>query len=380
MYNAVHFGAGRIGRGFVGQLLWEAGCRTLFIDADAALVDALHRRGGYPLRLVDADGGTEDMTVGNVDALHVGDPAAVIRALASADVVSTAVGVNVLPRIAPLLAAGLHARAKQNAPPLNILLCENGWHVADGLRGLLNPLIMPEAQEYFQHRVGLVECVIGRMVPAPPASSEDLLQIMAEPYKELPVNAAALRGPLPPLPGLVRADNFDAYEARKLFLHNMGHAALAYAGWQAGHEFVWQCVLDTGVADLCRAAMQETEAALAAGYGLSPAALSLFSEDLMHRFGNRVLGDTVARVAADPVRKLGPHERLVGAARLCERHGVPPHALGRVINLALAYDNPADPSAVLLQQKRVGEGDSGVLHSVCGILPGSPLARLISSG
>lgn len=378
MYNAVHFGAGRIGRGFVGQLLSEAGCRTTFVDTDAALVDALHARGAYPLRLVDADGGTQNVTVGNVDALHASDTAAVVHALVRADVVSTAVGIANFPEVAALLAAGIQARAKHNAPPLNILLCENGWHVADTLRGLLEPLITPEARNYLLHSVGLVECVVGRMVPV----QNDPLLVTAEPYKELFVNADVLRGPLPGLPGLpglILADNFDACEARKLFLHNMGHAALAYAGWQAGHEFVWQCVHDTDIAGLCRGAMQETEAALAAEYGFSPATLSAFADDLMRRFSNRALGDTVARVAADPLRKLAPHDRLVGAARLCERHGVPPRALARVIRLALAYDNPADPSAVLLQQRRAAKGDESVLHSLCGILPGSPLACLISS-
>ena len=97
----------------------------------------------------------------------------------------------------------------------------------------------------------------------------------------------------------------------------------------------------------------------------------------MRRFANKALGDTVARVAADPLRKLRPQDRLVGAATLCVRHGIRPTALAKVIAAALRYDNASDPSAVELQAHRRAEGDSRVLESVCGILPGSELAALI---
>lgn len=362
MVSAVHFGAGRIGRGFVGQLLFDAGCRTTFVDADTALVSELHRCGCYPLRLVEADGGTQDRVIENVDALAADDKAAVTDCILHAELLSTAVGVKILPHIAPLLAAGINARVQNNALPINILLCENGWHVAHTMQELLTPLLVPAARAYFQSEVGLVECVVGRMVPAPSADAhyEDALLVVAEDFTELPVNKKQLRGPWPPLPGLVLAEDFDAYEARKLFLHNMGHAALAYAGWQAGHEFIWQCVQDPNVAGLCRAAMTEVQAALAAEYGFDPFALSVFCADLMRRFANRALGDTVARVAADPVRKLGPHERLLRAVRLCEKHGLVAKALRRVIAMALLYDNPADPSAMRLQKMLTRQGHKSV--------------------
>ncbi len=381
MRQAVQFGAGKIGRGFLGQLLFEGGYHTTFVDADMSLVDALNARGEYPLRLV-SDAETQALRVGSLRALDARrDADAVVRAVAGADLVSVAVGAHALPRVAPALAAGLNARAAAGGGPLDILLCENQWHAATLMRGLLAPHLAPEARAYFETQVGLVETVIGRMVPTPTdrQRAEDPLLVVAEPYTELPVAQAMLRGAPPLLPGLLLAADFEAYEARKLYGHNMSHAALAYLGHARGHEFLWQCVGDADVSGVCRAALAELVPALAAEYGLPRDALAAFAEDLLHRFASRALGDTVARVAADPLRKLRPDDRLVGAANLCLKHGISPNALAQVIRAAFRYDAPDDPSARELQAQRQKDGDAAALKAVTGIAPGSALWRLMQA-
>jgi len=379
MANAVQFGAGNIGRGFLGQLFFEGGYQTTFVDADGLLADALNTRREYPLRLVTNDS-TQELIISHLSALDVmRDAEQVTQAIVEADIISTAVGANVLVKIAPSLALGINARAQAGRGPVDILLCENQWHAAHVMREALLPHLAPSAQEYFRTSVGLVETVIGRMVPKPSQAilAEDALLVVAEPYKELPIARAMLRGPAPVLPGLILADNFDAYEARKLFLHNMGHAALAYLGYTNGHEYIWQCVEDAEVARECHAALSESGKALVPAYGFAPAVIHTFIDDLFARFANKVLGDTVARVAADPLRKLRPEDRLIGAANLCLKHGIEPTHLARVIAAALRYDNPNDPAAVKLQTRRHSEGDDAVLRDVCGIKPGTALARLV---
>lgn len=381
MRQAVQFGAGKIGRGFLGQLLSEGGYQTTFVDADTALVDALNGRGEYPLRLV-SDAETQTLRIANLRALDARrDADAVTRAVVEADLVSVAVGASVLPHVAPALAAGLNARALAGGGPIDILLCENQWHAATLMRGLLTQHLAPEAKQYFETQVGLVETVIGRMVPmlTEAQRAEDPLLIVAEPYKELPLARAMLRAAPPPLPGLILADNFEAYEARKLYLHNMSHAALAYLGYHRGHQFIWQCVADSQIAEICRGALEEVAPTVAAEYSLVTVDLVAFAADLMRRFANRALGDTVARVAADPLRKLRSEDRLIGAARLCLKHGVLPTALAAVIAATLRYDAPDDPGAQKLQRLRRESGDGGVLESVCGIGPGSELERLVGS-
>ena len=378
MPKAVQFGAGNIGRGFLGQMLWEGGYQTTFIDANAVLVDMLNAHGGYPLRLVSQEKQTT-IWISDVHAIHSADTDGVSAALMDADFVGTSVGVKFLPQVALMLAQGIVARAESDRPPLDIFLCENQWHASAFVRDLILPHLPFDAIAYFETSIGLVETVIGRMVPAPTAAirREDPRLVVAEPYQILPVARAMMRGPVPALPGLRATDQFEAYEAQKLFLHNMSHAAMAYLGYQQGYEFVWQCAEDSAIQATCRTTMAEVNDALMRVYRFSSDDLAHFAGDLRHRFANRALGDTVARVAADPIRKLRPEDRLVGAATLCLKAGLIPKTLAEIVAAALRYDHPDDPAAQQLQSERHQQGDDAVLQSYCSIAPGTELAVLI---
>ena len=182
--RAVQFGAGKIGRGFLGQLLCESGYEVTFVDVLPDLVARLNERGEYPLRLVSASA-TQERVIGNVRALDAGrDGVQIARALAEADIAGTSVGVANLPSVAESLATGIAARAPSGRP-LDVLLCENQWHTAALMRGLIRRTLPPEAIAFFDARIGLVETVIGRMVPAPSpaAQAEDPLLLIAEPYQ-----------------------------------------------------------------------------------------------------------------------------------------------------------------------------------------------------
>jgi mannitol-1-phosphate 5-dehydrogenase len=164
---------------------------------------------------------------------------------------------------------------------------------------------------------------------------------------------------------------------RKLYTHNSAHATLGYLGYQAGWAYGYEALEDRGIRATLDAVLRDTGEALIRKHGFEPEEHRAHVADLLERFTNVDLGDTCFRLARDPLRKLAPDDRLVGAARLCESQGIPSDALAKVIASALRFDSPEDPSAQELQRRIQQEGPGSVLRSVCSIAPEEPLGRRI---
>ncbi|HEY3266299.1 MAG TPA: mannitol-1-phosphate 5-dehydrogenase [Armatimonadota bacterium] len=377
--RAVQFGAGNIGRGFLGQLYYESGYHTTFIDVDQTLVDALNARGEYPLRIVDEQ--TTTLAIGNVSAIHGSNLVAVSEALAEADIAATAVGVSVMDRIGASLAAGLAQRFERiDARPLDVIVCENMIGAGPFMREVVRRSLDSRFHADLDAKVGFVEASIGRMVPvmSPAVRAEDPLLVEVEAYCELPVDASGFRGPIPSIVHLQPKADFGAYVERKLFVHNLGHAAAAYLGRARGHAYIWQAVEDPAVLPVVRGAMAETCLGLSRRHGLDLRDLHRHADDLLRRFHNKALGDQVARVARDPIRKLGPNDRLIGAARMCMGQGVEPVNVCRAIRAAIEYEDASDAASMEIANLRREGGPGAVLRRISGLEPGSALWDLLT--
>lgn len=372
--KAVQFGAGNIGRGFTGQLFSESGFEVVFVDVVADLVALINQRRSYPIRL--AQPKPETVTVQNVRAVSGIDIPAVAEEISTADLICTAVGVNVLPRIAPTIAAGIQARADAgNSEPVNIIICENLQDMGAFLHAEVKKTLPERYHSYLNEKVGFVESVVGRMVPVmtDEQKREDPLLIIVEPYKHLPVAKAGIKGDFPSIANIEPKDNFQAYVDRKLYAHNAGHAAAAYFGYLKGYEYIYQGMDDPQIESAVRELMSETGRALIAKHHLDAAEHQAHIDDLLARFANVALGDQVARVGGDPMRKLGPKDRLVGGAKLCIEYDVYPAVLCKAIAAALHFDSPGDPGASNVQQIVSQKGLRGALQEISELAEDSPL-------
>lgn len=373
------FGAGNVGRGFLGQLFSESGYQVNFVDVDEPLLAAFNQRGRYTIRLVTNET-TAEVTVAPVRGLLAGDREAVADVVAAAEIGATAVGARALPFVAPNLAAGIARRADLGVnTPLNLIICENLKGAAGILREMVQASLPQAYQTYLAERVGFVDTVIARMVPplTPELRAQDPSLIIVEPYKELPVDAEAFAGPPPDIVGMIPDSPFSFYTERKLYIHNAGHAVLGYLGYLGGYEYGYEALADDRIRAAVRGAMTESQQALEKKYGLPGGRLTAHVEDLLHRFLNHALGDTTFRLARDPIRKLDRDDRLVGAARYALAQQVSPDNLVAGIVAALSFDHPDDPVAGQLQQLRQQHGLDHVLQQVCGLEPGSELAKRI---
>jgi len=351
MKKAVMYGAGNIGRGFIGKVFSEAGLEVVFIDVVPEVIAKLNRDHEYPVKLVSNERICE-VSVKNVRAVNGMDSAAVAKEILNTDIMATAVGVNILPRIVPNIARGIDQRAAQGKPPLDIIICENLIDADKYLRNLLENTVKHDTREYLDENIGLVEASIGRMVPVmtDEMRGDNLLRVWVEPYEQLPVDKDAFRGGLPPIKSLVPFSPFGFYIRRKLFLHNMGHALCAYFGWQKGYKFIYESAADEEIAAKVKAAMLDVAAALYKGYGIPKKEIEDNVYDLIARFGNRALKDSVARVGKDPIRKLKNIDRLAGAALYCIEQGTSADNIIPGIAAAFCFDNEEDEAAMEVQK------------------------------
>lgn len=370
--KAVHFGAGNIGRGFVGLLLHEGGYELVFSDVSAPLVAAINAASEYTVHEV-GEGGV-DKTVTGFRAIDSStDAETLVDEIATADVVTTAVGPTILKFVAPHIVAGLALRDPSLAP-LQIMACENAIGATDQLREHVVD-IAGDSWDALEARAVFANTAVDRIVPAQAAGGVD---VTVEPFYEWAIERGPFGDAPPHIPGAHFVDDLEPYIERKLFTVNTGHATTAYFGAQAGIERISDALADPAIAAKVEAALEETSALLVQKHELDPEVQGQYRATILRRFRNPALPDTVWRVGRQPLRKLSRHERFVGPAAEAIERGLPVDALVAAMAAALEFQDAEDAQAVELQ-RLLGELDARAFTTqVTGLEPEHPLfARVV---
>jgi mannitol-1-phosphate 5-dehydrogenase len=365
---AVHFGAGNIGRGFVGLILHRAGYEVVFADVVDELIDALNSTPSYLVKEVGFDPATE--RVDNYRAINSrNDEAAVVAEIASADIVTTAVGPTVLRFIAPVILAGLRQRPA-GAAPLAVMACENAINATDVLREHIRSLVPQEDWAALEARAVFANTAVDRIVPA---QSGGGLDVAVETYFEWAIERPPFGGDEPSIPDATWVDDLAPYIERKLFTVNTGHATTAYHGFVQGIEKLSDALADDVVRTAVEGVLAETKQLLVAKHEFTDEAQQAYVDKILQRFANPYLPDTVDRVGRQPLRKLSRSERLIGpAAELADR-GVRPQHLLATVDAALSFDVPDDPESVELQQLLKTLPAEAATERITGLTPADPL-------
>lgn len=356
------FGAGNIGRGLLGWLFGRAGWRIVFVDISPELVHRLNRRGSY--RVIEVtDTGRSVSVVGGVTAVDAADTGKSARAAASADLVCTSVGAGVLDRVAPTIAAALSTEGSRIR---NVLACEN----ADPNTALLRRHVEARVGKV-PESVGFPETLVDRMVPG---ALEGKLSLEVEPRFEFKVARESWSGDQPGVDGFELVSDLRLYRMKKLWLVNGLHAAAAFLGLPAGHETVAQSVTDPSI----RSRLDEIAETMATVLTAEieqwrPEELMEYGRSNLDRFAGADLVDPIRRVARNPLRKLGPDERLIAPARAAARRGLPTEALcdAIVAGLSLTDDRVAGLGELLEAL------ESGGWLSVLGLDEDEPLVGIL---
>jgi mannitol-1-phosphate 5-dehydrogenase len=366
--KAVHFGAGNIGRGFVGLLLHQGGYEVVFSDVAAPLVDAINAASEYTVHEV-GEGGVDTVVTGFRAINSADSPEAVVDEIATANIVTTAVGPTILKFVAPHIVAALALR-DPSSPPLQIMACENAINATDLLRDEIMGLA-GEAWDGLASRAVFANTAVDRIVPGQPEGGG--VDVTVEPFYEWAIERPPFGEDPPRIPGAHFVDDLAPYIERKLFTVNTGHAATAYFGAAAGIDRISDALADPAIAGRVEAALEETSALLVAKHGLDPKVQADYRATILRRFRNPALPDTVWRVGRQPLRKLSRHERFVGPAAEAIERGLGVDALVAAMAAALAFDDAEDAQSVDLQRMLRESDAASVTASVTGLEPSHPL-------
>ncbi|MGY5451413.1 mannitol-1-phosphate 5-dehydrogenase [Agarivorans sp. MS3-6] len=361
--KALHFGAGNIGRGFIGKLLSDAGIAVTFADVNETVINAIQQRGEYQVKVVGEQCTLEPVT--NVTAVNSTSPE-VVDCVAEADLVTTAVGPTVLNIIAKTLAQGIEKRLLAgNDTVMNVIACENMVRGTSQLKAEVFKYLPEALHARVEQGVGFVDSAVDRIVPPAEAGETDPLAVTVETFSEWIVDQTQFKGDIPTIAGMECTDNLMAFVERKLFTLNTGHLITAYLGVMAGHETIKESIEDPAIRADVKAAMQESGEVLIRRYQFEPAAHAAYIEKILGRFANPYLRDEVDRVGRQPIRKLSPQDRLIKPLNGTLEYQLPNSHLIKGIAAAFHYQNDDDPQAVELQAmfKEKGFADTLAYYS-----------------
>ncbi len=370
MKQAIMIGAGNIGRGFIGALLEKSGYHVTFADVAENLISAINQRKSYTVHIQDKE--CAQWTVANISGISSANQELVDAIAGDCELITTAVGLRILPIVAKPIAAGIKARrAAGSAQILNVVACENAIRGTSQLRDAVYANLSGADLDYAKEYVGFADCAVDRIVPK--ASFENPLDVAVEQYTEWDVEKAGWKGERPEIEGLGWVDNLDAYLERKLFTLNSGHAICAYLGALKGYRTIVESIADPAIGALVHQAMWESGEGLIKKFSFDPDAHHAYIERIFARFQNPFLADETTRVAREPIRKLAPTDRLMKPLMTAYGYGLNVDHLIFGAAAALHFNCPEDEQSVELMKAIEAEGVEKTLEKYTGLKPGDAL-------
>lgn len=363
--KAVHFGAGNIGRGFIGEILHKNGFDITFVDINETLIDALNARDSYEIEY--ADEAHQRLTISGFSGLNNGkEPEAVAQAVAEADIVTTAIGPNILPYIAELIANGIKLRRENDdTRPMDIVACENMIGGTDFLNEKVSAYFDEADRIYVDQYIGFPNAAVDRIVPM--QSHEDPLFVSVEPFSEWVIDQTNVKGTQIQLEGVLYVEDLLPYIERKLFSVNTGHATTAYTGKHFGYETIDQALEDDNVLQQLQAVLAETGALLVEKWGFDQEAHAAYANKIVGRFQNSHISDAITRVARTPIRKLGYDERFIRPIREAKERGLTYDALLSTVAYIFEYNDAGDEQSQELQKMLADQPLDQVIQTVTGL-------------
>lgn len=318
MARALIIGCGAIGRGFMPWLLDKF--EVDFMDANKPLVEGITIQGGFRSFMSDGDTLREKWIAPrtlNIDFQAL-DPS-------KYDIVFISVG----PRNVGILPFGIE---QLKCPVFSL---ENDPATVDLIK-----------QTYGLNSVYFgVPDVITSSTASPKNLKIDPYALHTENgilYLQKPLNLDTRLLELLPDVQWLPVERLNQEWDAKLYIHNTPHCIAAYLGHIAGCTYLHEALAIPAIKRIVDGVIEELLCALKLVTPYDHNFIESYAVKEIKRFSNPLLFDPIVRVAREPIRKLHPSGRLMGALRLLLSTGVKPTYLIVGIVAALEYGDIND--------------------------------------
>lgn len=344
MKEVLHFGAGNIGRGLIGQIMGDSGYEITFVDTEENLVSLLNESTEYTVHYWD---GSPSSTIRQFKAILSTDTDKVMEEIQHAELITTAVTPKGLPAIGKVLAKGIEAR-KENKTPLSVIACENMEYATSFLKKEVEANIDESLLPYLDKWVSFPNSAIDRNVPN--QTSEDGLSLSVEKYHELIIEKNSFKYDKPTITGATFVDDLAPYIERKLFVVNNAHASVGYYSYLKGYKNIKEALENEDNRFFLRGLIGESVELLGKKYPELEDTLINYGNETYTRFTEHFKNDSITRICRNPRKKLSMEERISKPTRqYIEAFLSVPKFLTTALASGLLYDNTEDEESIEIQ-------------------------------
>ncbi|MEJ7679090.1 MAG: hypothetical protein WKG06_14790 [Segetibacter sp.] len=257
----------------------------------------------------------------------------------STSLVFTSVFGNNLETLAKDLAIALQKRYTENPKQvLTIITCENLTNAAGFLKKMVIKNLGEEKEKWLSENVGFSEAIIFKTC-LEAGANQSPLTVRAQNFFELPCDADAIKEELH-VYGLKPLKNFKDQLRRKIYTYNCINAVITYLGAIKGYTQLYEAGNDAEILATVRKAANETCHAQVAEFGFDRKEQEEWMNAAFAKFADKNIPDPIERNGADPERKLGRDDRLIGPALLALKHDIYPEGLVAGIMACFDYSDP----------------------------------------
>ena len=343
MKNVIIVGAGRLGKGFMGETFYNAGWKITFLDNDPRVIQELNRTHTYEVS-VHTTKRVFTNTIKNYDAYLVDDYEHVLKAFLKADLLMLPLYPSDFPAAANELAVYFNQQFKVDPTAKKTLIClTNKNHLINQItQGFRSHLADDEVRNWFDQNVVIRDSIVRRSTDADSNYATKLVTTA--------VASLIIQGPVysdfSDVKWLDVRDNVEMLKDIKVFTINGPHATTAYEGYLQGYDDIAKAETDEKVHQLVQGDHDETIEAVLYEY---PVTRDQIRELEYLPAAKDEMSDSIYRVGFDPIRKVGKNDRLMGVINLCEKYHLPYTAHVKALAAAFAYDEPRDSQAMKIQ-------------------------------